>query len=193
MKVVPQTVSSCQKCVYVAPIPLERPEKKEHAKEDLLCFKLCSTPAEENSPTYEDTVAIFDKGTLEEVLDFVTDVNRVITGQNIMTGPPKYATMRMLLRGDALAAFNVGAAAAGNETNANFTMSHHTLICHFSPARALALQKRVITRFMSKPKEMDMCTFMGRLTEINNKLVEFPLWPISDLHLQKAEIQPICY
>ncbi len=141
MKVVPQTESSRPKRVYVAPIPLERPGKKEHAKEDILRFKLRSTPAEENSPTYEDSVAIFDNGTPEEVLDFVTDVNRVITGQNITTGPPKYATMRMLLRGDALAAFNAGANAAGNETNANFTVSYRALIRHFFPARALALQK----------------------------------------------------
>ncbi len=99
----------------------------------------------------------------------------------------------MLLRGDALAAFNVGANAAGNKTNANFTLSYRALIRHFFPARALALQKRVMRRYMCKPKEMDMRTFMGRLTKINNKLVEFLPFAGEGQKLAKEEIQLICY
>ena len=163
-----------QKRVYEAPVPLERPGKKEIAKEDLLRFKLRSVPADVDSPVYESSVPIFERGTPEEVLNFIKNVQAVITGQNLTVGPPKYTLMRRLLRGDALAAFNAGATAAGNETNPHFVTACNALVQHFFPQRALALQKRVMRRFIRKPKDMTMRDFMGRMTEINDKLDLFP-------------------
>ena len=163
-----------QKRVHTAPIPLERSEHKESAKGDIIRFKLRTTPADDDSPTYELSVNTFETGTPEELLDFVENVSKVIVGQNATTGPPKYALMRRMLKGDAKAAFNAGATAAGAETNVNFNTSVNALIRHVFPSRSLALQKRVMRRYMRKPKEMTMRTFMARIVEINNKLSKFP-------------------
>lgn len=163
-----------KKRILIAPIPLERPEKKSLSKEQYLTFKLRSNPAEADSTTYELTVPFFKDGTPEEVLDFVRDVRRVIQGQNITTGPAKYAVMRRLLKADALAAFNSAATEAGNETVANFDVATNGLIKHVFPKRALTTQKRCMRRFMRKPAEWSMRKFMARIVEINGKLKEFP-------------------
>ena len=178
MKVAPASYSKKstkpKKRILIAPIPLERPEKKSLSKQDYLTFKLRSNPAEADSTTYELTVPFFKSGTPEEVLDFVRDVNRVIQGQNITTGPAKYAIMRRLLKADMLAAFDSAATEAGNETNANFEVASRGLIEHVFPKKALQTQKRCMRRFMRKPADCTMRQFMGRLVEINGKLSEFP-------------------
>jgi hypothetical protein len=165
---------SSKKRIYVAPIPLERKEKKKYGKNEVLSYKLRSNPAEENSPVYEFSVPFFEAGTPEEVIDFVVDVERVITGLNMTNGPPKYAQMRRLLRGDALAAFDSAATEAGNETNANYVTSVRGFVTHFFPPRALAVQKRVMRRFMRKPTDMKMRKYQNRVEEMNRKLARFP-------------------
>ena len=165
---------SSPKRILIAPIPLERPEKKKLSKDEYLTFKLRNNPAEADSTTYESTVPFFSEGNPEETLDFVTDIRRVINGQNITTGPARYTVMRRLLKGDALAAFNTAATAAGNETVANFDVATNALVMHMFPNRALITQKRCMRRFFRKPVSMTMRAYMARLTEINEKLTRFP-------------------
>ena len=155
-----------KKCILEAPIPLERPEKKKLNKDKYVSFKLWNNPADADSTTYEFTVKFF-QGTPEEVLDFVQDVNRVQVGQNLTQGPAKYALMHHLLKGDALAAFNTAATAAGNETNQNFPTVTNGLVAHVFPCRALATQKCCMCRFMWKPATMTMHEYMAHLTKIN--------------------------
>jgi len=160
--------------ILIAPIPLERPDKKPLRKDESLTFKLRNNPAEADSTTYEFTIRFFETGTPEECLDFVRDTKRVITGQNITTGPAKYALIRRLLKGDALAAFNRAATTAGNETLVNFNVAINELVTHVFPRRALITQKHCMRRFMRKPNTMTMREYMARMVEINQKLPEFP-------------------
>ena len=112
-------------------------------------------------------------------------------GQNATTGPPKYVLTRRLLHGDALAAFEAGAAAAGAETNVHFTQAVNSLIEHVFPSRALAIQKRVMRRNFRKPKEMTTRTFMARLVEINNYLSQFPPFNGDDQKMDEEELLDI--
>ena len=79
-----------------------------------------------------------------------------------------------LLKGDALAAFNAAATAAGNETNQNYLIATNGLVDHVFPRRALATQKCCMRQFMRKPATMTMHEYMARLTKINGKLDQFP-------------------
>ena len=58
------------------------------------------------STTYELTVSYFKMGTEEELLLFLQNVQKIFSGQNVTNGPNRYAIVRRLLQGDALAAFN---------------------------------------------------------------------------------------
>jgi hypothetical protein len=55
---------------------------------------------------YEIVVFIFRAGSAEEFLFWQRDLNKVLIGQNAVTGPSRYAMTRRLLDGDALAAFD---------------------------------------------------------------------------------------
>ena len=112
-----QTGSSKTKTFVPPAIALERPEKKEYDKSDLLSLKLRSNPADKNSQTYELTVPFFRSGTPEEWLVTKKNIEKVIAGQNITTPAAKYAMTRRILEGDALAKFNTAAMTLGNETN----------------------------------------------------------------------------
>ena len=146
---------------FVTPvIPLERPARKEATKYESLSSKLRSNPTDKGSTNYEITVPYFAAGTPEEVLNFIRDVKKVISGQNVTTGPQMYALLHRLLQGDALAAFDRAAATRGSETATNFNMCVKDLITPVFPRRALATQKRYMRRHLRKPRSMKMREFM---------------------------------
>ena len=115
------------------PIPYERPEKKELKKSEYVMMKLRSDPAVAESQTYELAVPYFRSGTPEEWLLFKRALLKVIVRQNITTGPNKYAMVRCLLEGDALAKFNEKVLQRGNETNQNFDLVLHDVTEHVFP------------------------------------------------------------
>ena len=156
------------------PIPYERPEKKELKKSEYVTMKLRSDPAEAESQTYELAVPYFRSGTPEEWLLFVRALQKVIVGQNITTGPNKYAMARRLLEGDALAKFNEVATERGNQTNDNFVLCLRDVMEHVFPKRAIAVQKRYMRRYMRKPRTVKTREYMARFVEMNEYLREFP-------------------
>jgi len=160
--------------VIIPPISFERPSAPKVEKSEQLTFKLRSNPTEEDSGTYELTVAYFRTGTPEEWLLVRKAILEVCTGQNLTTGPQKYTIARRILKGDALAAFNAQALALGNETNANFNASLRHVTDHVFPARALQTQKRYMRRMMVKPRTTSIRKYAARLAEINGHLNDFP-------------------
>jgi hypothetical protein len=156
------------------PIPLERPAVKELKKQEYLTMKLRSDPTDANSQTYDLTIQFFRTGTPEEWLLFQRDLHRVLTGQNITTGPQKFTMIRRLITGDTLAVFNKAAQEHGNETNATFLRCLQDVTNHIFPQRALAFQKRYMRRYLRKPKDMTTREFAARLSELNQYLKQFP-------------------
>ena len=156
------------------PITLNRPKPVEMKKGQYVTVKLRTVPNDDNSQTYDLNVPIFRTGTPETFLEFQRDLTKAIVGQNITTGPGKYAMARRLLAGDALAVFNVHARELGAETNVHYDSVMQNLCKHIFPQRSLRLQKRYMRRYMRKPKEMTTREYIARVNEINGYLALFP-------------------
>jgi hypothetical protein len=176
MKVSFNTASMSQsgKRFVPPPIPLERTEIKSLKKNEYITLKLRSDPTNNDSQTYELTVKFFSIGTPEEWLIFQRDLERILIGQNITVAENKYAMVRRLLEGDALAVFNKKASELQDETDANFTAVLQAVTTHVFPQRALAYQKRYMRRYMRKPRTMTTREFAARITELNGYLSKFP-------------------
>ena len=170
----PKTVRPATKQFVTPAINLDRPARKMLNKDDCLTFKLRSVPTDETSTTYELTVDYFKTGTAEELLLFLQNVRKIFSGQNVTNGPNRYAIVRRLLQGDALAAFNRAATQHGTETVEHFELSVNSLKQHVFPRKALNNQKRYMRRFLRKPRDMTVREFITRLVEINEMLAEFP-------------------
>ena len=157
------------------PIPLERAESRSLTKGEYLAYKLRNDPADDTSPTYELTVPYFSTGTCEEWLKFRANVDRVLLGQHVTTGPAKFLVARRLLTGDALSVFNAALEELGaNETNNSYELCMDALARHVFPKRASQLQKRYMRRFVRKPATMSTKQFAARLQELNAYLPKFP-------------------
>lgn len=171
----PKTIKNSGAKRFVAPvIGLERPKARTLSKDECLQFKLRSRPTDADSTTYDLTVGYFRSGTPEEFLRFLRNVNKVFSGQNITTGPERYAIYRRLLQGDALAAFDRAATKNGTETLDHLKRTVTELKTHVFPRKAVATQKRYMRRFLRKPRDMPIPEFVNRLVEINEQINEFP-------------------
>ena len=154
-------------------ISLRRPEKKDEGKHDEK-IKCRTNPGEADSTTYEIPVAYFKDGSPEEWLLFKKKLTRCITGQNVTSGPTKYALAKRLLGGRALADFNHAANAHGNESLANYKRCINAVTLGVFPQKALQDQKRWMRRFLKKPRDMPVRDYIARVIEINDYLIEFP-------------------
>lgn len=170
----PKTLTSpTGKRLIMPAIEFARMSPKELRKDEFLTFNLRSNPQEETSSTYSLTIRYFAAGKPEELLHFLKDLKKVIAGQNVTTGPGKFALARRLLQGSALTAFN-NAAGAETETNPRFDKALQGLIKHVFPAKAYLNQKRYMTRFLKKPRDLPVREFMARLLELNEYFKFFP-------------------
>jgi hypothetical protein len=169
----------------VPPITLERAERRSLVKGEYLEYKLRNTPGDLTSPVYSLSVPFFSTGTCEEWLKFRENLLKVLSGQNVTTGPGKYVVTRRLLQGDALAAFENAATDLPTETNANFDEVLQAVTAHVFPKRAAQLQKRYMRRIVRKPAEMSTKMFAARIQELNNFLPLFPA--INDVIVTKLD------
>ena len=173
----PKTVASAKgasKLKVVPPIPLERPEVEKVPKTSYVTFKLRSIPTANDSPEYDFTMKYFRSGSTEELLICLKNIQKVMTGMNVTTGPNKYAMVRRVLQGDALSAFEVAATRNGNETVENLKKCFEDLKKHVLPVNAYQHQRHYMNRVLRKPKSWTIRQFMTRLVELNDYLTQFP-------------------
>ena len=90
----------------VAPIPLEPMALKDAKKDELIKLDLRVDPASSKSETYNFSVRTFKQGTVEELLNWYRDYNKVLIGMNITAAKNKLNMARNLLAGEALRVFN---------------------------------------------------------------------------------------
>ena len=83
------------------PIPLKA-VKKEYKKEDCVVIKCWSNPSKATSTTYDLLIPMFKTGNPKEWLKWVKNVKRAAKGQNMTTGPTKFALAKRLLDSGAL-------------------------------------------------------------------------------------------
>jgi hypothetical protein len=80
-------------------------------------------PVDENSSKYKKDMYFYKDGTPEEYCQWMKNLDSVITGIKITTGPHCYSMCRQTLQGKALQDFNCRATTHGNETVANLALT----------------------------------------------------------------------
>jgi hypothetical protein len=83
------------------PIPLERPERQALEDGNYVSFKLCAGPVDPQSQLYSLRVPYYSTGTPEQWIIFRKNLDKVLIGQNITTGPPTYEMTSHILEGAA--------------------------------------------------------------------------------------------
>ena len=159
----------------VAPIPLEPMALKDAKKDELIKLDLRVDPASSKSETYNFSVRTFKQGTVEELLNWYRDYNKVLIGMNITAAKNKLNMARNLLAGEALRVFNNKAEGINDPvTEDDVETILQELFKHFFPQKALARQKRYMRRNLRKPRSMKIREFVERITEMNEHLMHFP-------------------
>jgi hypothetical protein len=137
-------------------------------------FKLRAVPADPDSQLYSLSVPYYVTGTPEQWILFRKNLDKILIGQHITTGPPTYAMTRRILEGAALAKFDDATTSRGTETMEHFSQVLDDMGNYVFPRRALQLEKRYMRRYMRKPRNLKMREYMARVEELNNDLGYFP-------------------
>ena len=98
------------------PIELKRPHAPKFNKDQVQTFKCRVDPTKSESSPYDISVPYFSDGTPEEWIYFLRCLNRAYKGQGDTLGVEKFAKIRMMLQGEALAAFEAEVNSVPNNT-----------------------------------------------------------------------------
>eukprot|EP00957_Ditylum_brightwellii_P032252 2443777-Ditylum_brightwellii.AAC.1 len=109
-------------------------------------YKLCTTPTDATSPTYELSIPFFDEGTPKEWIKFRRGPQAVLKGQNVTQGPPSYAVAKTLLKGDVFTVFEQAEITHGNQTVPHFELCLDDMVKHVFPEKAGQTQKCYMQR-----------------------------------------------
>ena len=109
---------------------------------------------------------MFKQGSPEAWLKFQTNLQKIIKGQILKTGPQWYAITKNLLMGESLRVFEQQATYIGNETEDNYKVVIKGLTDHSLPPKALLIQKRYLHQGMYKPQGIKMREFIYHIKEM---------------------------
>ena len=139
-----------------------------------MVIKCRSNPTDSISTTYDLSIPIFKDGNPDKFLKWVKNVKRAAKGQNMTTGPTKFALAKRLLDGGALIAFENAGTAVASETNETFKQAIKDVTEHVFPKSAYQKQKSYMRRFLKKPRDLSTKQFVERVIHINELLERFP-------------------
>ena len=160
---------------------------KDQDKSKFVTFELkvrAGQPA--GSTTYKKFVRVFEEGTPQQWIDLVRDLEE-IWAQNSVNGPTdRTATIRSLLKGESLTAFDTALEDARIDQDPNVMAPMALTIDHIGtamdsvattvfPHRSLEVQRLWMNRGMKKPVELSTRKTAAAITRINNCLPLFPL------------------
>ena len=120
-----------------AVIPFERPEAKTLETVQCHVYKLWTSPTNADSPVYKLTVLFFESRSLEQGIKFWKNLEAVLKGQNVTSGPAKYAVFKSLLKGDALTIFKAAKTSYGSVTLVNFEKCLDNVTTHVFPEKSV--------------------------------------------------------
>ena len=141
-------------CMTLPPIPLEREERQVLEDGNYVSFKLRAVPVDPESQLYSLSVLYYSTGTPERWILFRKNLDKVLIGQNVTTGPPTYAMTRRILEGAALAKFEDLAHDHGTETLKHFALVLEDMGTYVFPRRSLQMETRFMRRYMRKPRKL---------------------------------------
>jgi hypothetical protein len=98
----------------------------------------------------------YTTGTPERWILFRNNLEKVLIGQTITTGPLTYAMTRCILEGAALAKFKEAAVTGGTETLKHFAQVVNDMGTYTFPQRVLQMEKCYMRSYMRKPHKLKM-------------------------------------
>eukprot|EP00957_Ditylum_brightwellii_P009509 717896-Ditylum_brightwellii.AAC.1 len=138
-------------------------------------YKLRTTPADTDSPTYELSIPFFDEGSHKEWIKFRRGLQAVLKGQNVMQGPASYAVAKTLLKGNALTVFKQAETSHRYQTVPHFKKCLDDVVAHVFPEKAGQTQKRYMQRNIRySGGTTTVKEWVARVSELNSYLKEFP-------------------
>jgi len=136
----------------------------------------------ETSTKYKKYVRKFDEGSPQKWIDLVKDITEIWTQNSIAGGTDRASTVRALVRGESLTAFEAALQTARTDAagvEAQLTQAHvqtaldATAVTVF-PHRALEIQRLWMNRSMFKPRTLSTRATSAAISRINNALPMFP-------------------
>ena len=170
----------------ILPLVPEILPSREEEKGKYLSFELKSRAGQPTgSTTYKKYIRVFEEGTPQQWIDLVKDVTEIWT-QNTINGPTdRTATLRALLKGESLTAFDTALEDVRINPDldeAPLPLSNEIIeealaqvATTVFPHRALETQKLWMNRGMKKPSDLSARKTAAAITRINNCLPMFPL------------------
>ena len=98
-------------------------------------------------------VPVFNTGSPEVLLKFLTLLDKIIKGQSLTTGTHIYAMTNNLLAEEALCVFEQQAKSKVSKTTASYKSVIEGVTTHLFPSKALQLQKRYLHQGLYNPQE----------------------------------------
>ena len=108
-------------------------KKNSEHNHDAMVHKVCYDPTNVDLQMYKIYLNLFDTGSVEQWLKFLTKLNLIITRNGLTAGPVKFNLMQSLLKGEALQHFNNKAQEPREETAAHHEMCLNMVSAHISP------------------------------------------------------------
>ena len=167
----------------VLPLVPEKLPSVEEEKSNYVSFELkVRVGAPNNSTKYKKFVKKFEEGNPQEWIDLLKDLEEIWKQNSIEGGTDRVSTVRALVRGESLTAFESALQdarmnEAGEEEE--ITMEHvkialEAVTTTVFPHRALEIQKLWMNRRMFKPAELTTRQTAAAITRLNNCLPLFP-------------------
>ena len=161
MRTAPTTKQHSNPDVKQAVIAFTRPTPRNLKRDRFHTYKLRTTPADTDSPTYKLSIPFFDEGTPEEWIKFWHKLQAVLKGQNVTQGPASYAVAKTLLKGDALTVFKQAETTHRNQTVPHFELCLDDMAAHVFPEKAGQTQKRYMWRNIQYSRETTIKEWVG--------------------------------
>jgi hypothetical protein len=168
-------------------LPLVQPteEDTKESKDELVVYQLKVKSTDRASTTaekYKINVRRFSDGTPQELITLLIKLNEIWTQNSVTGANDRLATIRTILRGEALSLFEEaleGARLNEDGTHAVMTSDHveeglDGVKQGVFPHRALEIQKLWMRRKMRKPVDLSFRKLMAAVTRINNYIPFFP-------------------
>ena len=167
----------------VLPLIPEKIEITEESKSKLITFELNTKEGQgDGGMKYKKSVRKFDEGSVELWIELLRDLQEIWRQNRILAGPDRVATVRALVRGESLTAFeaalqDVRTNEEGEEqevTSENVQFALNAVSTTVFPHRALEIQRLWMNRRMYKPAELTTRQTAAAINRLNNSLPLFP-------------------
>ena len=136
-----------------------------------------------NESKYKKYVRKFEEGTPQQWVDLLNDLNEIWRQNSVNGGADRMSTVRAVLRGDSLDAFNTALDDLRNPEGALAPLAVEPEMVQAAldavtqtvfPHRALEIQKLWMTRGLIKPFSLSTRKTASAITRLNNALPMFP-------------------